>query len=156
MFVCRMDFNKTRWYCSWNSDQNCTQNSARVTFVCLKLNLCSYFQSDLFQIYTSRSSAYLHLCFWCQCCQLSRILGQSEVSKNKLFWPLDRQVANTLAALFTKGEIVTFGTETRRTRTFPSWYRWAEPVSPFHPVRLRTESFSSPRGASIRFLFHCN
>ena len=27
--VYRMEFNKTRWSCSWNSDQNCTQNSAR-------------------------------------------------------------------------------------------------------------------------------
>ena len=22
-----MEFDKTRWSCSWNSDQNCTQNS---------------------------------------------------------------------------------------------------------------------------------
>ena len=24
-----MEFDKTRWSCSWNSDQNCTQNSPR-------------------------------------------------------------------------------------------------------------------------------
>ena len=24
-----MEFDETRWSCSWNSDQNCTQNSAR-------------------------------------------------------------------------------------------------------------------------------
>ena len=24
-----MEFDKTRWSCLWNSDQNCTQNSAR-------------------------------------------------------------------------------------------------------------------------------
>ena len=24
-----MEFNKIRWSCLWNSDQNCTQNSAR-------------------------------------------------------------------------------------------------------------------------------
>ena len=27
--VCRMDFDKTRWSCSLNSDQSCTQSSAR-------------------------------------------------------------------------------------------------------------------------------
>ena len=25
-----MEFDKTKWSCPWNSDQNCTQNSARV------------------------------------------------------------------------------------------------------------------------------
>ena len=29
IFVYRMEFYKTRWSCLWNSDQNCTQNSAR-------------------------------------------------------------------------------------------------------------------------------
>ena len=29
IFVSRMEFDETRWSCSWNSDQNCTQNSAR-------------------------------------------------------------------------------------------------------------------------------
>ena len=24
-----MEFNKTKWTCPWNSDKNCTQNSAR-------------------------------------------------------------------------------------------------------------------------------
>ena len=24
-----MEFDQTRWSCPWNSDQNCTQNSAR-------------------------------------------------------------------------------------------------------------------------------
>ena len=28
LIVYRMEFEKTRWSCSWNSDQNCTQNSA--------------------------------------------------------------------------------------------------------------------------------
>ena len=28
IFLSRMEFDKTRWSCSWNSDQNCTQNSA--------------------------------------------------------------------------------------------------------------------------------
>ena len=27
IFVYRMEFDKTRWSCSWNSDQNCTQKS---------------------------------------------------------------------------------------------------------------------------------
>ena len=27
--VYRMEFDKTQWSCPWNSDQNCTQNSAR-------------------------------------------------------------------------------------------------------------------------------
>ena len=27
--VFQMEFDKTRWSCPWNSDQNCTQNSAR-------------------------------------------------------------------------------------------------------------------------------
>ena len=25
LFVYRMEFDKTRWSCSWNSDQNCTK-----------------------------------------------------------------------------------------------------------------------------------
>ena len=25
-FVFWMEFDKTRWFCSWNSDQNCAQN----------------------------------------------------------------------------------------------------------------------------------
>ena len=29
LFVYRMEFDKTKWCCPWNSDQNCTQNSAR-------------------------------------------------------------------------------------------------------------------------------
>ena len=29
IIVYRMEFDKTSWSCSWNSDQNCTQNSAR-------------------------------------------------------------------------------------------------------------------------------
>ena len=29
LVVYRMEFDKTRWSSSWNSDQNCTQNSAR-------------------------------------------------------------------------------------------------------------------------------
>ena len=28
IFVYRMEFDKTRWSCPWNSDQNCIQNSA--------------------------------------------------------------------------------------------------------------------------------
>ena len=27
--VFRMEFDKTKWCCPWNSDQNCAQNSAR-------------------------------------------------------------------------------------------------------------------------------
>ena len=27
--VYRMEFDKTKWSCPWNSDQNCTKNSAR-------------------------------------------------------------------------------------------------------------------------------
>ena len=41
----------------------------------------------------------LNWCFWCQCCQLSRILGQSEVSNNRGSWPFHRQVPITVAAL---------------------------------------------------------
>ena len=29
IFVSQMEFDETKWACSWNSDQNCTQNSAR-------------------------------------------------------------------------------------------------------------------------------
>ena len=29
LVVFRMEFDKTRWSCPWNSDQNCTHNSAR-------------------------------------------------------------------------------------------------------------------------------
>ena len=29
LIVYRMDFDKTKWSCPWNSDQNCTQNYAR-------------------------------------------------------------------------------------------------------------------------------
>ena len=78
--VDRMEIDKTRWSCPWNSDQNCTQNSVRVTSFCLPALAC--------------------WCQCCQCCQLSRILGQSDVSDNTGFWPFDRQVVITLAALF--------------------------------------------------------
>ena len=33
LVVYRMEFDKTRWSCSWNSDQNCTQNFAGVVGV---------------------------------------------------------------------------------------------------------------------------
>ena len=42
----------------------------------------------------------LHLCFWCQSCQLSRILGQSKLSNNIDSEPFHRQVLNILTALF--------------------------------------------------------
>ena len=29
IIVYRMEFDKTRWSCPWNSDQSCTQNSAK-------------------------------------------------------------------------------------------------------------------------------
>ena len=29
VIVFRMQFDKTRWSCPWNSDQNCTHNSAK-------------------------------------------------------------------------------------------------------------------------------
>ena len=29
LIVYQIEFHKTRWSCPWNSDQNCTQNSAR-------------------------------------------------------------------------------------------------------------------------------
>ena len=29
VIVFPMEFDKTKWPCPWNSDQNCTQNSAR-------------------------------------------------------------------------------------------------------------------------------
>ena len=29
LIVYQMEFEKTRWSCLWNSDQNCTQNSTR-------------------------------------------------------------------------------------------------------------------------------
>ena len=33
--VYRMELDKNRWFCSWNRDQNCTQNSACAKFCCL-------------------------------------------------------------------------------------------------------------------------
>ena len=29
LIVFQLEFDKTRWSCPWNSDQNCTQNSPR-------------------------------------------------------------------------------------------------------------------------------
>ena len=58
LIVYRMEFDRTRWFCSWNNDQNCTK-------------LC---QGHL--LYMSP------LAFWRQ---LSRILGQSEVNDNRTF-----------------------------------------------------------------------
>ena len=43
----------------------------------------SYFQWDLFHIYMQ---------FWCQCCSLSRILDQNEVTDDRTHWPFSRQV----------------------------------------------------------------
>ena len=71
LIVYRMEVDKTRW--SWNSDQNCTQNSARVTF-------------------------FTYLAFWRQ---LSRILGQSEVNDNRTFdYLIDRLSILWLLYLF--------------------------------------------------------
>ena len=39
--VYRMEFDKTRWSCSCNSDQNCIQNSAKVIFCLSKTGHCA-------------------------------------------------------------------------------------------------------------------
>ena len=41
IIVYRMEFDTTRWSCSWNSDQNCTQNSDRVIFCQSKTGTCA-------------------------------------------------------------------------------------------------------------------
>ena len=33
IFVYRMEFDKTKLSCSWNRDQNCIQNSTKLTFM---------------------------------------------------------------------------------------------------------------------------
>ena len=69
-----MEFDRTRWFCSWNNDQNCTK-------------LC---QGHL--LYMSP------LAFWRQ---LSRILGQSEVNDNRTFdYLIDRLPILWLLYLF--------------------------------------------------------
>ena len=74
LIVYRMEFDKSRWSCSWNSDQNCTK-------------LC---QGHL--LYMSP------LAFWRQ---LSRILGQSEVNDNRTFdYLIDRLPIRWLLYLF--------------------------------------------------------
>ena len=82
-FVNRLEFDKARWSCPWNSDQNYTQNSARVT-VCLKWGL--------FQLFSVRSLlnlqekvVYYLLCmslrlFGVSVVNCPKILGQAEVS----------------------------------------------------------------------------
>ena len=97
--VYQMECDKTRWFCSQNSDQNFTQKSTSGT-VFKNWTLCSYFHS-----YFKKSSNFYPLwifvfAFWCHYCQLSKILGQSEVSDNMGFCTFDRQVAHTMAALF--------------------------------------------------------
>ena len=90
-----------RWSCSWNKNQNCYITLHSSLFFCLKLGLVQLFpvrflpnlKEKLFIIFF----ACLHLIFLCQCCQMSRILGQSEVSDNRSFWLFDRQVSNTFA-----------------------------------------------------------
>ena len=69
-----MEFDRTRWFCSWNNDQNCTK-------------LC---QGHL--LYMSP------LAFWRQ---LSRILGPSEVNDNRTFdYLIDRLPILWLLYLF--------------------------------------------------------
>ena len=75
LVVYRLEPNKTRWSCPYNSGQNCTQSSAMATlFVCLKLGLVQLFSdeslSHLQTNYFITTFACLNLCFWCQSCQL--------------------------------------------------------------------------------------
>ena len=60
--VYQMEFDKTKWFCWWNSAINCAQNSATepVLLPVLKWPLFNYFQSGLSQIY-QRSSLIVPL-----------------------------------------------------------------------------------------------
>ena len=57
--------------------------------LCLKLGLAQLFpvrSIPHLQKQFITSFICLYLCFWCQWCQLSRILGQSKVNDNRGFW----------------------------------------------------------------------
>ena len=91
LVVYRMEFDMTRW----------SQNSAMVTILSLKTGPCAIVSSQTSSKFTGEVVYYL-LCilvFLCQYCQLARILHKSEMSNNRGFWPFDRHVTNTLAAL---------------------------------------------------------
>ena len=47
-----IEWNKTRWYCSWNSHQNCAQNSGRVTFCLSKTMSCAVISSQISSKFT--------------------------------------------------------------------------------------------------------
>ena len=92
---------KTSWSCSWNSDQSCTLNSARVNFCLFKIGPCAVISSQISSKFSGEIVClFCILHFECQYCQLSRILCQSEVSDTRGFGPFNRQVTITLTALF--------------------------------------------------------
>ena len=65
--VYRMKIDKSIWSCSWNNDQNCTQNSFRATFCLSKLGLVKVFPVRSFsnlQKYFNYFFACLHLWFF--------------------------------------------------------------------------------------------
>ena len=59
LIVYRMEFDKTRWSCSWNSDQNCAQNFTRVTFCLSKTGPCVVILSEISSQFTREVVHYL-------------------------------------------------------------------------------------------------
>ena len=89
-FCLSNSFDKTRWSCSGNSEKSEYKRSQ--TFCLSKTGVCAAYGpvSISFRILQEKCSLITFICmppfvFWFQCCQLSRILEQSEVSDNKVF-----------------------------------------------------------------------
>ena len=121
-----MEFDKTNWSSSsthrYNAlfeghssqaRQNCTQNSARgIKTCCLNLDIMQLllvrFLTDLQENYFKSFFLCFQWHFWCQCCQFSKILGQSEVSDSMGFQPFERQVANTFGCFIVLVVIISY------------------------------------------------
>ena len=55
-----MTFHRTRWFCSWNSDQKCTQYSARATFCLSESGPCAIISSQTSSKFTGEIVDYIH------------------------------------------------------------------------------------------------
>ena len=77
----------------YNNDQNYTK-AARVTFCLSKTRPCAIISSQISFKFTREVVYYpilipVNFNFWFQCCQLSRILGQNNVTNSRSFWSFD-------------------------------------------------------------------
>ena len=122
-----MEFNKTRWSCSWstNSKQNCTQNSVNVSFCLSKRGPCAVISSQISSKFTGE--AVYHLL----CMSPHAFFGVHVVNclgfqakwdgVNRDFLQFDGQIASNSAALFSFShqQLTYFKTEALKYLTVP-------------------------------------